>query len=255
MKSSTTMHKPRSLGVRSAQTFSPLGLSARSPADKLNHSTQVMQPRSQFSSGHSAHEPTSSARRAQPLNSGHVTQESVQFRPFSSRAYQLGQKSSATQLKTCYLGVSSVQAIQLTSLLAQLEELNHSTQDMLLRSQFNSGHSAHEPTSSVRRAQLLNLERVTQESVQFRPFSSRAYQLGQKSSADQLRTCYSGVSSVQAIQLTSLPARSGELSHSTQDVLLRSQFSSGHSAHEPTKLGQKSSATQLRTCYSRVSSV
>ena len=130
-----------------------------------------MQPRSQFSSGNSAHEPTSSVRRAQPLNSGRVTQESI----------------------------------QLTSPPAQLEELIHSTQDVLLRSQFSSDvHSASAPG---------------------------AQQLRTTSSTTLHKPCSLGVSSAQAIQLMSLPAQLEELSHPTQDVLLRSQFSSNSSAH------------------------
>ena len=146
-----------------------MSLPARS--EELSHPTQDVLLRSQFSSGHSAHEPTSSVRRAQPLNSGRVTQESVQFRPLGSRAYQIGQKSSATQLRTCYSGVSSAQTfnplgLNARSPAAQNDELNHSTQAMQPRSQFSYGHSAHEPTSSVRRAQPPNSGRVTQKSVQ-----------------------------------------------------------------------------------------
>ena len=160
--------------------------------------------------------------------------------------------SSTIPHRPCSLGVSSAQAIQLTSLPARSKELSHPTQDVLLRSQFSSGHSFYEPTNSVRRAQPPNSGRVTQEPVQLRTFSSRAYQLGQKSSATQLRMCYSGVSSAQtfsplvfssrspatqndelnhstqAIQLTSPPAQSEELSHLTQDMLLKNQFSSNN---------------------------
>ena len=126
--------------------FSPLGLSARSPAaqnDKLDYSAWAMHPRSQFSSGHSAHEHTSSVRRAQPPNSGRVTQDSIQLRrsAYSASApgaQQLRMTSSTTLHGPCSLGVSSAQAIQLMSPPAQSEELSHSIQDVLLRSQFSS---------------------------------------------------------------------------------------------------------------------
>ena len=145
LKSLSTPHRPCSLGVNSAQTFSPLGLSARSPAaqnDELNYSTQARQPRSQFSSDHSAHEPTNSVRRAQPPNSGCVTQESIKLRRSTHSAsahgaQQLRMTSSTTLHKPCSLGVSSAQAIQVTSPPAQSEELSHPTKDVFLRSQFS----------------------------------------------------------------------------------------------------------------------
>ena len=173
--SSTTLHRPCSLGVSSAQavqlTSPPVQLEElshppqdvllrsqlssdvqpTSPAaqfDELNHSTQAMQPRSQFSSGRSAHEPTSSVRRAQPPNSGRVTQESTQLRHSAHSASALGAqqlslKSSTTIHRPCNLGVSSAQAVQLTSPPFQLEELSHTTQDVLLRSQFSSNSYVH----------------------------------------------------------------------------------------------------------------
>ena len=58
LTSSTTLLRPCSLRVRSAQAIQPASLSAWSPAaqfDELDYSTQVMQPKSQFSSGYSAH--------------------------------------------------------------------------------------------------------------------------------------------------------------------------------------------------------
>ena len=133
-------------GVNSSQKFILLGLSAWSLAaqnDELNHSTQAMQPRSQFSLGHSVHEPINSVRRAQPPNSGRVTQESIQLRRSAHSASAPGAQhlimtSSTIPHRPCGLGVSSAQAIQLTSPSAQSEELSHPTQDVLLRSQFNS---------------------------------------------------------------------------------------------------------------------
>ena len=47
---------------------------------------QAMQPRSQFSSGHSARKLTNSVRRAQPPKPGQVTKESIQSRQFSQRS-------------------------------------------------------------------------------------------------------------------------------------------------------------------------
>ena len=57
LTSSSTLHRPRSLGVKSAQAISPLDLSARSLAahfDELDYSAQATQPRSQISSGYIA---------------------------------------------------------------------------------------------------------------------------------------------------------------------------------------------------------
>ena len=166
-----------------------------------------MQPKKRVSSGNSAHEPTNSVGRAQPPNSVRVTQESIQLRrsAYSASApgaQQLRMTSSTNLHRPCSLRGGSTQAIQLTSPPAQLEELSHPTQDVLLRSnsaytfsplclnawslatqndelnhfaqamqprsQFSSGHLAHEPTSSVRRAQPPNSGRVTQESIQLR---------------------------------------------------------------------------------------
>ena len=124
-----------------------------------------MQPRSQFSSGHSAHEPTSSVRRAQPSNSGLVTQESIQLRRSTHSASALGAQqlrmmSSTILHRPCNLGVSSAQAIQLTSPPTQSEELSHPTQDVLLRSQFNS-NSKRKPKSCP--AQTFNSGYANQE--------------------------------------------------------------------------------------------
>ena len=153
-----------------------------------------MQPRSQFSLGHSAHEPTSSVRRAQPLISGRVTQESIQLR----RSAHSASRSSA----------------------AQNDELDYSAQAMQPRSQFISGHSAHEPTSSIGRAQPLNSGRVTQKSIQLRRSAHStsapgALQLKMTSSTTLHKPCSPGVSSAQAIQLMSPPAQLEELSHPT----------------------------------------
>ena len=59
-----------------------------------------------------------------------------------------------------------------------------------------------------------------------------AQQLSLTSSTTLHRPCSLRGSSAQAIQPTSPPAQSEELSHPTQDVLLRSQFSSDSSAHQ-----------------------
>ena len=139
--------------------------------------------------------------------------------------------SSTILHRLCSRRVRSAQAIQLTSPPAQLEELSHPTKDVLLRSQFSSGHSAHEPTSSVSRAQPPNSRRVTQESIQLRHSANSAsapgaQQLRMTSSTILHRPCSLGVRSAQAIQFISLPAQLEELSHPTQDVLLKSRFSS-----------------------------
>ena len=91
LTSSTTLLRPCSLTVRLAQAIHPQGLNARSPVaqfDELNYSTQAMPPKSQFSSGYSAHK--ASAPGAQ----------------------QLSLTSSTTPLRPCSLRVNSAQAIQ-----------------------------------------------------------------------------------------------------------------------------------------------
>ena len=150
LKSSSTLHRSCNLRVRSAQAISPLGLSAQSPVARFEefvYSTQVMQPKSQISSGY------------------------IATKASAPGAQQLTLKSSSTLHRSCNLRVRSTQAISPLGLSAQSpatqnDELNHSTQAMQPRSQFSLDYSAHEPTSSVRR-----------------------------SSATQLRTCYSGVNS------------------------------------------------------------
>ena len=93
LKSSTTLLRPCSPRVGSAQAFSPQGLSARSPADQFDefdYSTQAMQPKSQISSGYSAHKATAPG------------------------AQQLSLTSSTTLQRPCSLRVRSAQAIQPT---------------------------------------------------------------------------------------------------------------------------------------------
>ena len=175
----------------------------------------------------------------------------VQLRQFSSRAHQLSWKSSATQLRTCYTGVNSAQTFSPLGLSArspatQNDELNQSAQAMQPKRRFNSGNSAHEPTSSVGRAQPPNLGRVTQESIQLRRsahFASTpgAQQLRMTSSTILHSPCSLGVNSAQAIRLTSPPTQLEELSHPTHDVLLRSQFSSDVQPTRPQRPEPRSS--------------
>ena len=68
LTSSSTLNRPRSLGVRSAQAISPLSLSARSSAahfDEFVYFTPATQPRSQISSGYIATGP----QRPEPSSS------------------------------------------------------------------------------------------------------------------------------------------------------------------------------------------
>ena len=93
LTSSTTLLRPCSLRVKSAQVIQPAGLSARSSAaqfDELDYSTQAMQPKSQISSGYST-------RKAS-----------------APGAQQLSLTSSTTLLRPSSLRVRSAQAIQPT---------------------------------------------------------------------------------------------------------------------------------------------
>ena len=92
LTSSTTLLRLCSLRVRSAQAIQPTGLNAQSPAaqfDELDYSTQVMQPKSQISSGYSAH------------------------KSLAPGAQQLILTRSTTLLRPCSLRVRSAQSIQL----------------------------------------------------------------------------------------------------------------------------------------------
>ena len=92
LTSSTTLHRPCILRVSSAQAIQPIRPQRPVPAaqfDELDYSAQAMQPKSQISSGYSAHK--ASAPGAQLLS---LT-------------------SSTTLLRPCSLRVKSTQAIQL----------------------------------------------------------------------------------------------------------------------------------------------
>ena len=92
LMSSTTLLRPCSLRFRSAQPIQPTRPQARSPAaqfDMLDYSTQAMQPKSQISSGYSAHK--ASGPGAQQLS-----------------------LTSSTTLRPCNLRVRSAQVIQPT---------------------------------------------------------------------------------------------------------------------------------------------
>ena len=227
---------PCSLRVKSAQAIHPTGLSARSPAaqfDKLDYSTQAMQPKSKISSGYSTH-------KASPPG-----------------AQQLNLTSSTTLLRPCSLRVRSTQAIQPTglsaqSLTAQFDELNYSTQAMQTKSQFSSGYSAHK--ASAPRAQQLSLTSLTTllrpcslrvrsaQAIQPTSLGAKGQQLSLSSSATILRPCSLRFRSAQAIQPTSLSAKSpaaqfDELDYFTQAMQPKSQISSGYSAHKASAPG------------------
>ena len=131
LTSSTTLLRPCSLRVGSAQAIQLTGLSAQSLAsqfDELDYSTQAMQPKSQISSSYSAHK--ASAPGAQ----------------------QLSFTISTTLLRPCSLRVRSAQAIQPTGLsaqspAAQFDELDYSTQAMQPKSQISSSYSSHKASA------------------------------------------------------------------------------------------------------------
>ena len=130
--------------------FSPQGLSARSPAaqfDEFDYSAQATQPKSQISSGYSAHK--ASAPGAQQLSltsstTGHATKESDQLRLFSPQG--LSARSPA----------------------AQFDELDYSAQAMQPKSQISSGYSTRK--ASAPGAQQLSL---TSSTTLHRPCSLR----------------------------------------------------------------------------------
>ena len=91
LTSSTTLLRSCNLRVRSAQAIQPIRPQRRSPAaqfDELNHCTQPMQPKSQISSGYSAHKASVPG------------------------ALQLSLTSSTTMLRPYILRVISTQVIQ-----------------------------------------------------------------------------------------------------------------------------------------------
>ena len=93
LTSSTTLHRPYSLRVRSAQAIKPTRPQRPEPNaqfDELDYSAQAMQPKSQISSCYSAHKATAPG------------------------AQQLSLTSSTTLHMPCSLRVRSAQAIQPT---------------------------------------------------------------------------------------------------------------------------------------------
>ena len=83
LTSSTTLLWPCSLRVISAQAIQPIGFNTRSPVslcDELDCSAQAMQPKSQISSGYSAHK--ASAPGAQQLS---LMSSTTLLRPHSLR--------------------------------------------------------------------------------------------------------------------------------------------------------------------------
>ena len=127
--------------------FSPHGLSARSPTaqfDEFDYSTQAMQPKSQISSGYSAHK--ASAPGAQ----------------------QLSLTSSTTLQRPCSLRVRSAQAIQPTRPQypgAQQLSLKSSTIQLRPRSPMSQFSSSSQPTEPQRP----NLKGSTTQLKQFSP--------------------------------------------------------------------------------------
>ena len=96
LMSPTTLIRPCSLRVSSAQAIQPT--SPQRPestsSEELNHLTQAMQPKSQFSSGSSAHK--ASASRSLEAQSKYSI---VQRKPCRPRTVQLIRLTQAMQLK------------------------------------------------------------------------------------------------------------------------------------------------------------
>ena len=93
LMSSTTLYRPCSLSVRSAQAIQPTRPQRREPAamfDELDYSAQAMQPKSQISYGYSTHKASTPG------------------------AQQLSLTRSITLHRPCSLRVISAQAIQPT---------------------------------------------------------------------------------------------------------------------------------------------
>ena len=132
LTSSTTLHRPRNLRVRSAQAIQPTrpqGRSLVAQFDELDYSEQAMKPKSQISSVYSAHK--ASAPEAQHLS---LT-------------------SSTTLLRPCSLRVRSAKAIQ--HIRPQRQEPNSS----ILRAQLlNSNHTAQELLNSDAQLRLYSQE-------------------------------------------------------------------------------------------------
>ena len=129
------------------------GLSARSPVaqfDEFDYSAQAMQPKSQFSSGFSAHNGLS----AQSLV--------AQFNEFDYSAQAMQPKSQFSS------GFSAHNGLSAWSLSAQFDELDYSAQAMQPKSQHNSGYSAHMATAPG--AQQLSM---TSSTTLHRPCSLR----------------------------------------------------------------------------------
>ena len=96
LTSPTTLIRPCSLRVNSAQSIQPTRPQRPEPtsSEELNHTTQAMQPKSQFSSGSSAYK--ASASRSLEAQSKYST---AQRKPCSPRIAQLRLLTQAMQPK------------------------------------------------------------------------------------------------------------------------------------------------------------